>query len=83
MSSYQRKNAEKIGWKLNGTRHLFKSQWQNIRQDTIAIPKKEPLVYTYMEHPGSVFVVPITPSGEIILLHTHRYPVDDWKDLDL
>jgi ADP-ribose pyrophosphatase len=31
-----------------------------------------------MEHPGAVAVVPITPTGEIILIESYRYTVKDW-----
>lgn len=78
MSSYKRPNAKNIGWKLENSKVIFESLWHNLRQDIVNIQDQDKITYTYMDHPGSVFVVPIAPSGEIILLHTYRYLVDEW-----
>ncbi len=36
------------------------------------------ITYTFMEHPGAVAIVPVTPEGEIILIKSYRYTVKDW-----
>ncbi|MEM9557189.1 MAG: glycogen synthase GlgA [Acidobacteriota bacterium] len=77
-------NAAVVGWRPTSTRTLFRSAWYLLRQDEIATDRSpeptvdEGLVYTYIEHPGSVFVVPVTPDGHIVLLRAYRYTVDDW-----
>ena len=34
--------------------------------------------YAYLERAEAVIVVPITTSGEVVLLKQYRYPVDEW-----
>lgn len=36
------------------------------------------LTFTYLEHPGSVFIVPVTADGRIVLIRSYRYNVDEW-----
>ena len=31
-----------------------------------------------MDHEGSVFVVPVTRQGEVVLIRSYRYTVDEW-----
>ncbi len=66
-----------LGWKTNSSKLLFESKWYNLRQDSVNFKSKN-FTYTYVEHPGSVFVVPITENNEIVLLRTYRHTADDW-----
>lgn len=69
--------AESIGWKPLSTEYPFKSQWFNLRSDRIQAPTSDkPLHYSYVEHPGSVFIVPITPDNQVVLIRSYRYPID-------
>jgi hypothetical protein len=33
--------------------------------------------YTIVDHPGAVWVVPVTKDNLVVLIWHHRYPVDD------
>jgi ADP-ribose pyrophosphatase len=66
-----------LGWLLRSTKVLIETPWLRIRQDEITLNGK-PATFTYLEHPGSVFVVPVTKEGRVVLLRSYRYNVDDW-----
>lgn len=69
--------AESIGWQPLSTEYPFQSPWFNLRSDRIRIPTaEEPIRYSYVEHPGSVFVVPMTPDQHVIMIRSYRYPID-------
>ncbi|MEI6444401.1 MAG: NUDIX hydrolase [Nostocales cyanobacterium ELA583] len=70
--------ANLIGWHLIESNYIHQSQWFNLRQDRLQIQNDQELTYTYVEHPGSVFVVPVTENSEIILIHSYRYTIDSW-----
>jgi ADP-ribose pyrophosphatase len=38
----------------------------------------EELVFTYVDGPGAVLVVPVTREGEIVLIRQYRYTVDEF-----
>lgn len=67
-----------LGWRLHATRFLYRSQWFDLRQDEISLPSGAPATFTYVEHPGFATVVPLTAAGEIIMIRSYRYTVDDW-----
>ncbi|PIE33059.1 NUDIX hydrolase [candidate division KSB3 bacterium] len=78
MKNTRKPEAEKLGWDVKNSTLLFESQWYDLRQDTITLPSQDHITYTYVEHPGCVFVVPITAQNEMILIHSYRYPIDAW-----
>lgn len=78
MKNSDKPQAKQIGWELKKTDLIFQSQWYNLRQDLINLPNNQEIIYTYVEHPGAVFVVPLTANQEIILMRSYRYTIDDW-----
>jgi ADP-ribose pyrophosphatase len=70
--------GEQLGWKLIRTSYVYKSRWFNLRKDHIFRVGKGEGVYSYIEHPGSVFVVPLTAQKRIILIRSYRYTLDSW-----
>ncbi len=34
--------------------------------------------YHVVQHPGAVWVVPVTDAGEVVMIYTYRHTVDDW-----
>lgn len=65
-------------WQTLGTTRLWESKWYNLRQDRVRIHTGDEITYTYQEHPGAVFIVPVTPEGQVILLRQYRHPVGEW-----
>lgn len=60
------------------SKYIWKSKWYNVRQDEIGTPDGSRGTYTIIEHPGAVWVVPVTLQGEIVLEWQYRYTVQDW-----
>lgn len=60
------------------SRVVWSCPWYSVRQDEIILPDGRPGVYNVVQHPGAVWVIPVTPAGEIVLLYHYRYTVDDW-----
>lgn len=52
--------------------------WYRVRTDEIITPDGRPGVYNVIESPTSVWIVPVTPAGEIVLIHNYRYTIDQW-----
>ncbi len=71
-------NAVAQGWQILHSRYLYESHWYNVRQDEIGLPNGEVIHYTQIEHPGFVTVVPVTDDGQIVLIRSYRYSVDEW-----
>ena len=65
-------------WKTLDSRYLWESQWYNLRQDRLRTPEGHEFTYTIIEHPGAVWVVPVTRDGQVVLIWSYRYAIDDW-----
>jgi ADP-ribose pyrophosphatase len=65
-------------WETLDSRYLWKSQWYNLRQDRLRTPSGHKFTYTFVDHPGAVWVVPVTADGRIALVWQYRYTVDEW-----
>ena len=65
-------------WLTLSTTRLWESGWYNLRQDRVRIHTGDEITYTFQEHPGAVFIVPVTVEGEVVLLRQYRYPVGEW-----
>lgn len=61
-----------------GSRYLWRSQWYNLRQDDIQLPDGSRSTYTVVEHPGAVWIVPLTADGKLAMIRNYRYTVNDW-----
>lgn len=67
-----------LGWELLGTTRPYESRWHNLRRDEIRLPGGQEIVYTYQEHAGFVTVLPVTADGQVVMIRSYRYTVDDW-----
>ncbi len=65
-------------FKTTSSRVVWKSQWYEVRQDKIVLPDGSKGVYNVVQHPGAVWIIPVTTLGEVVLLYHYRYTVDDW-----
>jgi ADP-ribose pyrophosphatase len=60
------------------SKKLWTSKWYNLRQDEIRTPDGTEGTYTIVEHPGAVWIVPLTRDGNVVLEWQYRYTVQDW-----
>jgi ADP-ribose pyrophosphatase len=65
-------------WETLDTRFLWQSRWYNLRQDRVRTQTGHEFTYTVVDHPGAVWVVPVTTDGQVVLIRSYRYAVDDW-----
>ena len=65
-------------WERLDSKYLWKSHWYNLRQDRLRTPKGREFTYTLVEHPGAVWIVPVTVEEQVALIRQYRYTVDDW-----
>ncbi|MBZ0277738.1 MAG: NUDIX hydrolase [Anaerolineae bacterium] len=56
----------------------FDCPWYGVRQDRIRLPGGSEGVYNVVETADAVWVVPVTTTGEIVLLYHYRYPLRRW-----
>jgi len=60
------------------SRVVWSCPWFSVRRDEILLPDGRPGVYNVVQHPGAVWVVPVTTAGDVLLIRHYRYAVDDW-----
>ncbi len=65
-------------YQTTASRIVWSCPWYSIRQDDIITPDGRAGVYNVVQHPGAVWIIPITPAGEVVLIYTYRYAVNDW-----
>jgi 8-oxo-dGTP pyrophosphatase MutT (NUDIX family) len=65
-------------FKTKSSQIVWSCPWYRVRQDEIVTPDGNPGVYHIVEHPGAAWIIPVTSTGEIIMIYTYRYTVDDW-----
>ena len=57
---------------------VWSCPWYRVRKDGIITPNGRSGEYNVIESPTSVWIVPVTPAGEIALIYNYRYTVDAW-----
>ncbi len=60
------------------SQYLWQSRWYNVRQDHLSGADIADFVYTVIESPGAIWVVPLTADGHLVLVNQYRYPIDQW-----
>lgn len=57
---------------------VWSCPWYQVRQDLIQRPDGSVGPYNTIEKPDAVWILPVTPEGEIIVLRHYRYTIDQW-----
>ena len=52
--------------------------WYHVRQDKIQLPDGSEGEYNVIVKEPAVWIVPVTPAGEIVLIRCYRHTVGDW-----
>jgi ADP-ribose pyrophosphatase len=58
-----------------GTRIVYDNRWMRLREDTIRRRDGSEGIYTVVEKPDFVVIVPIEEDGRVHLVQQYRYPV--------
>ena len=59
-------------------RKVYEGKIFNVQIETLTLPKGGEMKAEIVRHPGSVVIVPVTASGEIILVHQYRPAIGRW-----
>jgi ADP-ribose pyrophosphatase len=59
-------------WETLGSRFLWQSRWYRLRQDRVRTQDGHEFTYTLVDHPGAVWIVPVTVDGQVILVWQYR-----------
>jgi ADP-ribose pyrophosphatase len=54
---------------------LFHWYDKSLRKDIVKLSDSEELEYTYIEHPGSIIIIPFFSNGEVLMVDQYRYPI--------
>jgi len=64
--------------RLDSSQLVTGSQWRAVIEDRLLTDDGRYTGYTYLAVPRAVLVVPVTDSGELVLVRRYRHPVRDW-----
>ncbi len=70
--------ARALGWKVTGTSYPIATPWLTLRCDEVRTVGDDCLTHTYVQAAPSVFIVPVTAGGEVVLIRQYRDTVDAW-----
>ena len=65
-------------WTTLTSEQPYMTPWLAIRRDTVRTHTGDEITYSYMERPDCVAIVPVTATGEMLLLRQYRYPIRAW-----
>jgi ADP-ribose pyrophosphatase len=65
-------------WETLDSRFLWQSKWYNLRQDRLRTQDGHEFTYTVVDHPGAVWIVPVTADGQVVLVWHYRHTVDQF-----
>ncbi len=60
------------------SRVVWRTPWYILREDRIRLPDGSDGVYTVVERPGAVWIVPLLSDGRMVLIRNYRYTVRRW-----
>jgi rSAM/selenodomain-associated transferase 1 len=65
--------------RLDASQLVTGSQWRAVIEDRLLTDDGRYTGYTYLAVPRTVVIVPVTGSGEVVLVRRYRHPVRDWS----
>jgi ADP-ribose pyrophosphatase len=71
-------NGADAGWNLRESATRFENEIFRLREDEVELEGGKKIKYAYVERDEAVIIVPVTASGEVVLLRQYRYAVDEW-----
>ena len=71
-------NEQTTPIKILASEIAWSCPWYSVRRDEILLPDGQRGEYNVVQHPGAVWIVPVTPAGEIVMIYSYRHAVQDW-----
>jgi 8-oxo-dGTP pyrophosphatase MutT (NUDIX family) len=59
-------------------RKVFQGRIFTVQVETITLPNGGELAAEIVRHPGSVVLIPVTDSGDLLLVRQYRHPIGRW-----
>jgi 8-oxo-dGTP pyrophosphatase MutT (NUDIX family) len=59
-------------------RKVFEGRIFTVQVETITLPNGGELAAEIVRHPGSVVLIPVTDSGDLLLVRQYRHPIGRW-----
>jgi ADP-ribose pyrophosphatase len=60
------------------SRRVWQTRWLTLREDQIKLPDGSQGVYTVIERPGAVWIIPLLDDDRMVLIWNYRYTIDRW-----
>ncbi|MDY7076663.1 MAG: NUDIX hydrolase [Chloroflexota bacterium] len=78
MPETDKPNGIAVGWQRLATDYPYTYHMFRVRRDQVRWPDGHVAPYVYIQSTGAVWVVPVTPERQVVLIRQFRYTMDDW-----
>ncbi len=65
-------------WQVLSTDFPYRHRMFRLRRDRLLLPNGVCATFTYVTKRPAVFILPITPQGDLVLIRQYRYIADAW-----
>lgn len=66
-------------YEVRASHIAYDGRLSRVRVDAVLMPDGDVAEREVVEHPDAVAVVPLTPDGEVVLLHQYRHPIGGFE----
>src|SRR5271157_907141 len=66
-------SKDSVVWRTASSRVLLSLRGWSVVRDIANVPGRGEVEYVFVRHPGSVMVIPVAPSGNLLLVDQYRY----------
>lgn len=65
-------------FKVVSSRIAWSCPWYQVRQDELVTPSGERAIYNVIDKGPAVWIVPVTPAYEVVMIYHYRHTVGAW-----
>lgn len=70
--------VDELPFHVTSSQTVWSCRWYSVRQDQLLLSDGRAGEYNVVQKAEAVFVLPITPAGEVALIYTYRHPIQAW-----
>lgn len=74
----EKPTGQEAGWQRLETEFPYTCPAFRLRRDRLRLKNGTEVDFTYVQSRGAIWVVPVTPQREVVLIRQYRYAVDEW-----